>query len=52
MHPDKCTQKYSKDDKEAVCSYYVTYLFYSESTLSSFLNVNELLVETGAMPEV
>ena len=42
MYPDNRTQKYSKDDKETVCCY-VTYAFWTESTLCSCLNVKELL---------
>ena len=43
FYAGKRTQKYDKDDKETVCSYYVTYAFYSESALSSCLNVKEIL---------
>ena len=38
----KRTQKYRKDDKEAVYSYHVTYAFQSESALCSLIDCNWL----------
>ena len=47
IYPGKPTQKCSKDDKEAVCSYHVTYPFSSESTLCRYLNAKEILARNG-----
>ena len=40
--------KYLKNEKSlTLCSYHVTYAFQSESTIYSFLNVEELLAQNG-----
>ena len=43
MYAAKRTENYRKNDKDTVCSYDVTYAFYSESAFCSCLNVKELL---------
>ena len=47
----KCSEqkfKYFKNEKSlTLCSYHVTYAFQSESTIYSFLNVEELLAQNG-----
>ena len=52
MYTGKCTQKYSKGDKETVCFYHVTYAFQREFTLCSSVNVKELLARTDVISDV